>query len=101
MTIDNDPDAPQESQENNEPVGCQSASVDTTVFDIPKLYYRVGQGDETVQSVIDVYVYDCDNALQPFTLTSDSSEISMSDCGEDCTDLFEAGILLSYTPTGA
>ena len=65
------------------------------------MYYRVGQNESTVEAVIDVHVYDCDNLVKPFTLTSDSSELTMSDCGDDCTDLFEAGIYLTYRPTGA
>ena len=83
--------------EVNDP--CQTASLNTTVFDIPTLYYRVGQNEASVEQVIDVYVYDCSDQLKPFALTSDSSELSISDCGDDCKDLFADGVVLTYTPT--
>ena len=66
--------------------------------DIPTVYYRVGQ-DETVDSVIEVYVYSTDGDECPQTLTSDNSELNLTDCGEKCGGLFENGIIMSYTPT--
>ena len=39
--------------------GCLTASENTTLSDIPTVYYRVGQ-DETVDSVIELYVYSTD-----------------------------------------
>ena len=66
--------------------------------DIPIVYFRVGQ-NETVDSVIEVYVYSTDGDECPYTLTSDSSEIHLTDCGETCGGLFENGIIMNYAPT--
>ena len=66
--------------------------------DIPTVYFRVGQ-NETVDSVIEVYVYSTSGDECPFSLTSDSSELNLTECGEKCEGLFENGIIMNYSPT--
>ena len=66
--------------------------------DIPTVYFRVGQ-NETVDSIIEIYVYSTDGDECPYTLTSDSAEIHVTECGNTCAGLFENGIIMNYAPT--
>ena len=66
--------------------------------DIPTVYFRVGQ-NETVDSIIEVYVYSTAGDECSHTLTSDNAELHFYDCGETCAGLFENGKIMNYEPS--